>query len=380
MRTLRLLSAIGLTLALPVAAHAAAADFNNDGFDDLAIGIPAEDIGAITGAGAVNLLLGSAAGLTAAGDQFWHQDVAGVLDTAEAGDQFGDALAAGDFNGDGFADLAIGAHFESVGAVATAGAVNILRGCRGRPDRGGQPDLAAGHCRHPRYRRGESTSSAARWPRRLQQRRLRRSGDRRASRVRSAPLRAPGRCKSCWARRSASPTSAISSGAQNSAGILDVAETDDAFGAHLAVGDFNDDGFADLAIGAHQESVGALATAGAVQILFGSAAGLTSAGNQLWSQDSPGVLGVADADDEFGRALATADFNQDGFDDLAIGVPREDRGGCRRRRYGQRAAGGRRRSDRCRRSAVGPGQRRHPRRGRGQRPVRPCPRRGRFQR
>ena len=60
MRTLKLLSAIGLTLALPVTAHAAAADFNNDGFDDLAIGIPAEDIGAITGAGAVNLLLGSA--------------------------------------------------------------------------------------------------------------------------------------------------------------------------------------------------------------------------------------------------------------------------------------------------------------------------------
>jgi hypothetical protein len=64
-------------------------DFNNDGFDDMAIGAPGEDIGSAVDAGATTVLLGSAAGLTAAGEQIWHQDSAGILDVAEAGDLFG---------------------------------------------------------------------------------------------------------------------------------------------------------------------------------------------------------------------------------------------------------------------------------------------------
>ena len=47
---------------------------------------------------------------------------------AEAGDLFGSALAAGDFNNDGFADLAVGAPGEDVGGVIGAGAVNVLYG------------------------------------------------------------------------------------------------------------------------------------------------------------------------------------------------------------------------------------------------------------
>ena len=85
------------------------ADFNGDGFDDLAVGVPGEDIGTINSAGAVNVIYGSSGGLSCGGNQFWHQDSSGILDTAEASDQFGDALAAGDFNGDGFDDdLAVG--------------------------------------------------------------------------------------------------------------------------------------------------------------------------------------------------------------------------------------------------------------------------------
>ena len=67
-------------------------DFDNDGFADLAIGVPREAVGGILGAGAVNLFFGSANGLTAAGDQLWHQDSPGVLDTAENIDDFGFAL------------------------------------------------------------------------------------------------------------------------------------------------------------------------------------------------------------------------------------------------------------------------------------------------
>jgi FG-GAP repeat len=39
-------------------------DFNGDDFDDLAIGVPNEDVGGQVNAGAVNILYGSAGGLT----------------------------------------------------------------------------------------------------------------------------------------------------------------------------------------------------------------------------------------------------------------------------------------------------------------------------
>lgn len=70
------------------------ADFNNDGFDDLAISAGLEDIGTIINAGAVHVLYGSNSGLqtSAPADQFWTQDSPGVEDTAEGGDQFGRRL------------------------------------------------------------------------------------------------------------------------------------------------------------------------------------------------------------------------------------------------------------------------------------------------
>jgi len=43
---------------------------DGDGYDDLAIGVPGEDIGTINWAGGVNVLYGFANGLTASRDQF----------------------------------------------------------------------------------------------------------------------------------------------------------------------------------------------------------------------------------------------------------------------------------------------------------------------
>ena len=90
-------------------------DFNSDGYDDLAIGVPQEDIGSITDAGGVNVIYGSSSGLIASfsgtaqrADQFWSQNSADVLDSSEVEDGFGSSLASGDFNGDGIDDLAIG--------------------------------------------------------------------------------------------------------------------------------------------------------------------------------------------------------------------------------------------------------------------------------
>ena len=110
----------------------AAGDFNNDGFDDLAIGVTGEDLGGVilgdSGAGAVNVIYGFRGGLFAPGNQIWHQDSDGIAGQAEAGDNFGQALAAGDFNNDGFEDLAIGADREDVGGIQDAGRVNVLYG------------------------------------------------------------------------------------------------------------------------------------------------------------------------------------------------------------------------------------------------------------
>ena len=54
---------------------------------------------------------------------------------------------------------------------------------------------------------------------------------------------------------------------------------------------FNGDGFADIAIGVPNEDQ-AGADDGAVNVIYGSAGGLTSTGNQVWSQDSPGIAGA----------------------------------------------------------------------------------------
>jgi hypothetical protein len=103
-------------------------DFDNDGFVDLAVGVPFEGIGAVPSAGAINVLFGGGGGLSGAGSQLFHQDVPGVGSTAEAGDDFGLSLAVGDVQGDGTTDLVVGVPFEAVGSVQGAGAINAFSG------------------------------------------------------------------------------------------------------------------------------------------------------------------------------------------------------------------------------------------------------------
>ena len=69
----------------------------------------------------------------------------------------------------------------------------------------------------------------------------------------------------------------------------DSAGAGDQFGKAIAVGDLDGDGFADLAIGSPGEDLPGPLNAGAVVVLYGSSGGLTSAGNQLWTHDSPGI-------------------------------------------------------------------------------------------
>jgi hypothetical protein len=106
-------------------------DLNASVGEDVAIGVPGEDVGAIVDGGVVHVLYGSAAGLSASGSQYWSQNSAGISDAVETGDRFGSSLATGKLNDDAFADLVVGVPHESVGAIAGAGAIHVIRGAAG---------------------------------------------------------------------------------------------------------------------------------------------------------------------------------------------------------------------------------------------------------
>ena len=84
--------------------------------------------------------------------------------------------------------------------------------------------------------------------------------------------------------------------------------------------DFNGDGYADLAIGVRQDGFGA----GSVNVLYGSATGLSATGDQSWTLASSGFPSSGFLSNYyFGRTLASGDFNDDGFVDLAVSADKE---------------------------------------------------------
>jgi hypothetical protein len=71
------------------------------------------------------------------------------------------------------------------------------------------------------------------------------------------------------------------------------------------------------------EDIGAAGNAGMIQTIPGSAAGPTGSGSQTFSQLTSGIINAPEDDDEFGYALAVADFGGDSVLDLAVGAPGE---------------------------------------------------------
>jgi FG-GAP repeat protein len=401
-------------------------DFNGDGFADLAIGSPGENVGGIGDAGVVNVLYGSAAGLTSTGNQLWAQSSPGIRDVAEKNDRFGFALAAGDFQRDGYADLAVGTPYEDLPGGKNSGAVNVLYGSPGgvgtrrnqfwNQDSPGIKGAISEGCgllgpypelcdrfgwalASANFGNGPSADLAIGVPGELTDFFYYAAGavnviygasgiglsatrnqlwSQGTPGVKGNPYGCdPG--SGCTLEYFGAALVAADFGkgfqaelaigvpgdfvgsdgdgaggvnvlygssaglvvdgnqlwTQDSPGVIGDAEgcpmfeencIPDNFGAALASGNLGNGPRADLAVGVPLESLGTIAAAGGVNVLYGGTTGLTATGNQFWTQDSPDIADAAEENDRFGSALYSASFGQGAQRDLAIGVPGQDVG------------------------------------------------------
>ncbi|WP_307835506.1 FG-GAP-like repeat-containing protein [Streptomyces adelaidensis] len=107
----------------------AAGDVTGDGYPDIAVGVPGEDIGSVRDAGSVVLLKGGALGLTGTGAQAFDQSDPGVPGASETGDHYGESVSLLDINDNNRADLAVSAPTED-GTYQDSGAVWLFRGSK----------------------------------------------------------------------------------------------------------------------------------------------------------------------------------------------------------------------------------------------------------
>lgn len=354
------LLAAGLTpvlLAGPASAAPAkyADDFNGDGFRDLATAAPYTPVGGRTDAGAVVVTYGSANGISAARRTVLTQNTTGIPGTAEQGDRFGTALASGDLNADGYADLVIGSVGEDVGPDADGGSVTVVWGGKnglsggksvadpavsahdeygmslavGDFDGDDRPDLATGSTGSDVWiHRGftKTSGSTARYELA--------TGLQPGNSIRGAQHLAAGDVDGDGTDDLVATGSKASTYEDGSFVYLGAASglTEQTFLVSggwevAAVGDLNKDGFADVvtaAYGGDGRSLG-----GSVSVWPGGADGVRTRPQTTINQATAGVPGADEEGDWFGNDLSVADVNGDGYGDLAVGTIHETVGSAK---------------------------------------------------
>ncbi|MFD9134403.1 FG-GAP and VCBS repeat-containing protein [Streptomyces bottropensis] len=364
-------SATTATAADPV--HHPVADFDDDGYGDLAYSAPVATVDGKTYAGQIVALYGSPSGVTGENRTTLSQNTPGIPGSAEIGDAFGGHSAYGDFDGDGTEDLAIGTASSTVhvfgDGIATSGKPGSYRTFKA-PIRSeeftGALDLHAGDANGDRrtdlivsgieaggawrhnvnfYVPGTATGPSVASARKLKPGLVSAVGDINGDGfgdivtgqhwdpiddpdVLSAPDSVTGGKVNITYGSAAGPVTATSTAvSQNTGQVPGTSEREDSFGFEVSLGDINGDGFQDLVAATSDEDLKGVVDAGAVTVLYGSAAGLdTDAGFQYFTQSTAGVPGTNERYDHFGSEVKLTDVTGDGRADLTVGRAGENFG------------------------------------------------------
>ena len=383
-------------------------DFNGDGYGDLAVGAPGATVGGAAKAGYVTVMYGGPHGLSASRRTVISRSTNGIPGSPVKDQGFGNQLSRGDLDGDGYADLVVGLRGTGDAVIVWGGrgglsgkatSIPTSRTVTGDYNGDGRLDLAAFRTSHspgddplptdaavwtgPLTRAGKPAASGALDPDALSNHEVLDgtsgdvNGDGRddlALRVytgdggfgtrlyvTTATALTPAKpdalpqgnggdvalgdfdhdgyddlavgffydAKIEVARGSASgvrPSATWKSYSLDTPGVPRTAEPNDCFGCALSVGDITGDGIDDLAVGVSGEEIGYDDGAGAVTILHGSRGGLTGTGAQTLTQDTAGIVGTSEPGDAFGAAVRLLDINGNGYADLAVSAVGEDEG------------------------------------------------------